>query len=346
MNRLLRPLCARRDSSERGQILLMTAGGIVAMLLVSGLVIDTGIGFRERRDAQNLSDLAAMAGTKVVADFYIDDPTVDSADVWNAIDSSLELNGCAGVDDCTWTAEYVQPIPNTTDEADLGPVTDSGPIPTGAQGTRVTTSKSSETFFMRLVGIDTVDVSAPGTALTSQLLDGSPEGVLLPMAIYDADYEPGTLYSLQDGMIGPGNFGWLSWDGSQSMADLSTWVCTPSNPEIPSWPAQFDGQVGEKNGESISGMQDCMDDLIENGTTVLIPLWDQANGQGSNLEYNLVGLAAFRLTDYSEPLLNSISGEFIDFFNLSPVPGGYGAAPCNLADPTCNAKTNFIGLTR
>jgi hypothetical protein len=138
----------------------------------------------------------------------------------------------------------------------------------------------------------------------------------------------------------------LSWDGSQAMTDLAEWVCVSSNPEIPEWPAQFDGQVGAKTGESVAGMQDCMDDLIENGTTVLIPLWDQANGQGSNLEYNLVGLAAFRLTDYTEPLINSISGEFIGFFNLSPVPGGYGAAPCNLADPTCNAKTNFIGLTR
>jgi Flp pilus assembly protein TadG len=346
MYRLIRRLRARRDSSERGQILLMTAGGIVAMLLISGLVIDTGIGFRERRDAQNLSDLAAMAGTKVVADFYIDDPTLTSSEVWNAIDDSLELNGCAGVGDCTWTAEYVKPIPDTTDEADLGPVTDSGPIPTGAQGTRVTTNKSSETFFMRLVGIDTVDVSAPGTALTSQLLDGAPEGVLLPMAIYDADYEPGTLYTLQDGMIGPGNFGWLSWDGSQAMSDLADWVCVPSNPEIPSWPTYFDGQVGAKTGQAPANMRDCLDDYIENGTTVLIPLWDQANGQGSNLEYNLVGLAAFRLTGYDQPVIKSVTGEFIDFFNLSPVPGGYGAAPCNLADPTCNAKTNFIGLTR
>jgi Flp pilus assembly protein TadG len=326
MNRLLRPLIARRESSERGQILLMTAGGIVAMLLISGLVIDTGIGFRERRDAQNLSDLAAMAGTKVVADFYIDDPTVDSADVWNAIDSSLDLNGCSGVGDCTWSAVYVKPIPNTTDEAELGPVSDAGPIPTGAQGTRVTTNKSSKTFFMRLVGIDTVDVSAPGTALTSQLLDGAPEGVLLPMAIYDADYEPGTLYTLQDGMIGPGNFGWLSWDGSQA--------------------TYFDGQVGAKTGQAPADMRDCLDDYVENGTTILIPMWDQANGQGSNLEYNLVGLAAFRLTAYGEPVIKSVTGEFIDFFNLSPVPGGYGAAPCNLADPTCNAKTNFIGLTR
>ena len=346
MNRLIRRLFSRSATSERGQILLMTAGGIVVMLLISGLVIDTGIGFRERRDAQNLSDLAAMSGTKAVANFYIDDPTVTSDDVWTAIDQSLRLNGCATTSDCTWTAQYVKPIPNTTNEADLGPVTDAGPIPTGAQGIRVTTNKSSDTFFMRLVGINTIDVSAPGTALTSQLLDGSPAGVLLPMAIYDADYEPGTLYTLQDGMIGPGNFGWLSWNGSQAMNDLATWVCTPSNPEIPSWPAHFDGQVGEKNGQSTAGMRDCMDDLIENATTVLIPMWDQANGQGSNLEYNLVGLAAFRLTAYSEPLLNSISGEFIDFFNLSPVTGGYGAAPCNLADPTCNAKTNFIGLTR
>jgi hypothetical protein len=169
---------------------------------------------------------------------------------------------------------------------------------------------------------------------------------LLPLGVYDADYEPGTIYQLTEGMVGPGNFGWISWDGSQALNDLSTWLCTPSNPPIPEWPIQFDGQAGAKNGQGADSGRSCLDDYIENGTTVLIPLWDQANGQGSNLAYNLVGLAAFRLVDYDHPAIKTITGEFVGFFNLSPVPGGYGAPPCNLADPTCNAKTNFIGLSR
>jgi hypothetical protein len=316
------------------------------MLLIAGLVIDTGVGFREWRDAQNDADLAAMAGTKVIATYYIDNPALSGSDVWNAVEASLDANGCRTEGGCTWSGVYVQPVPNTTSEADLGPIEAGGGIPTGAQGIRITADRSARTFFMRVVGIDTIEVDARATALTSQLLDGAPSGVLLPIGIFDADYESGTLYTLQDGMVGPGNFGWLSWDGSQAMNDLATWVCTPSNPPIPSWPAQFEGQTGAKSGQAVDGMRTCMDDLIADGTTVLIPMWDQANGQGANLKYNLVGLAAFRLTSYSQPLIKSISGEFIGFFNLSPVPGGYGAAPCNLADPTCTTKTNFIGLTR
>ena len=101
-------LVNRRD--ERGQILLIVAAGILLFVSLVGLVIDTGVGFRERRNLQNVSDLSAMAGTKVIADHYLDGGRT-GAQVYAAIQASLAANECVPADGCDWTAEYVRPTP-------------------------------------------------------------------------------------------------------------------------------------------------------------------------------------------------------------------------------------------
>ncbi len=47
---------------ERGQILVIFALALVAMLAMVGLVLDGGSAFAQRRDQQNAADLAALAG--------------------------------------------------------------------------------------------------------------------------------------------------------------------------------------------------------------------------------------------------------------------------------------------
>ena len=56
-------------SGERGQILVLFAGGLVALLLVAALAFDVGMMLVERRDEQNAADAAALAGARhVLAD--------------------------------------------------------------------------------------------------------------------------------------------------------------------------------------------------------------------------------------------------------------------------------------
>jgi Flp pilus assembly protein TadG len=334
-------------SADRGQILIITAGGLIIFLLVAGLMIDGGIAFRERRMAQNASDLASMAGTKVVATHYINGG-VDGGDVYEAVVASLEANGCSEASNCAWEAIYVAPLANSTNEVDLTPVVDSGAIPEGAQGVRVSTSREPSTFFMKLVGIHTVTVRGTGTAMTSSYLDGSPANILLPVGIYSGEdgvkYESGTVYQFTEGKNGPGNFGWLTWSGSQAATTLGNSVCVPDNPEM-TFSVWMDGHTGATNSEKVRA---CLDEYIANGTEVLIPLWYQTNQKGgSNLQYEIVGLAAFKLTSYENPGIKTIQGEFVEMYNLPSVPGGYGAPPCNpITDPDCGNRTNFIGLTR
>lgn len=54
-----------RDS-ERGQILVLFAGGVVALLIIAALVFDVGVMLLERRDEQNAADAAALAGARHV----------------------------------------------------------------------------------------------------------------------------------------------------------------------------------------------------------------------------------------------------------------------------------------
>jgi len=330
-----------RDS-EDGQILALVAAGLVVFMLMVGLVIDAGIGFRAKRDAQNVSDLGSMAGTKVIADHYLDGGRT-GAQVYAAIDGSIAANGCAAASGCVWTASYVAPNAGTAEPSDeivLAPLANGGAIPTGAQGVTVTTSTTPDTFFVRVAGINELNVNAPATAMTSQFLEGAPAGTLLPIGAFDADYEPGTIYELTEGEEGPGNFGWLTWNGANDSNTLGYSLCNPDNPAM-AFPVWIEGAPGNMNAQEV---RTCLDAWL--GETVLIPIWAQTNNAGgSNLTYEVVTLAAFTLVSYDQHA-SAITGEFVEFYALPSVPAGYGAPPCKPTDPACNSRTNFIGLTR
>jgi Putative Flp pilus-assembly TadE/G-like len=52
--------------NDRGQILVLFAGGLVALLLIAALAFDVGMMLVERRDEQDAADAAALAGARYV----------------------------------------------------------------------------------------------------------------------------------------------------------------------------------------------------------------------------------------------------------------------------------------
>jgi hypothetical protein len=56
----------RGRGRERGQILVLFAGGIVALLIIAALAFDVGMMLVERRAEQNAADAAALAGARYV----------------------------------------------------------------------------------------------------------------------------------------------------------------------------------------------------------------------------------------------------------------------------------------
>lgn len=346
-----------REGRE-GQILVLFAGSLLILIVLVGLVIDGGNAFLNRRDAQNTADLAALSGTKVVADLYVKGSSPVS--VYEAVDKSARDNGCAGeaaVTPCTWTAEYVN-LAGTS----LGSVTAGSSMPADTLGVRVNVSRQPRTFFLGLppMSLTSWDVSTTATAMTFESNGLLPQGALLPIGwrAPDSYLNPpdGTyisqVYRLTDGVLdAPGNFGWLSWDGSGDTPTLAGWVCSPSNPEI-TLPDYVEGNTGASNSSSI---RDCLQTYIDRKIPVLIPIIGDANppeacpygpvhGQGSSAEYCIIGIASLTLTSISTDsnvAVKNIDGFVTRTFAIQPgvVEANAGAGP-----PSLYAQFYYLGL--
>src|SRR5437867_3347317 len=57
-------------AKQRGQVAIIIALSMVALIAVLGLAIDGGSIYAQRRTAQNSSDAAALAGTRVMLDGF------------------------------------------------------------------------------------------------------------------------------------------------------------------------------------------------------------------------------------------------------------------------------------
>ena len=75
-------------SDQRGQILVLFAGGLLLLLLVAALAFDVGMMLVERRDEQNAADAAALAGARYVL-----------TDTARAVDAARDLARMNGYDD-------------------------------------------------------------------------------------------------------------------------------------------------------------------------------------------------------------------------------------------------------
>ena len=174
--------------SPRGQMIIIVALALTALVAMTGLVIDGGMAWSNRRQVQNAADAAAMAGARVLG---IDlkwravnganpsPPPAPFADadaaVCDAINNALSYNenrqqAIAAIDcytgsDDAWYTDF--------DRVDLGRVGQG--IPPGAQGVKVTPTGQSDTFLMGVIGISTINVGSrcrghhrPGRATARQ----------------------------------------------------------------------------------------------------------------------------------------------------------------------------------
>ena len=344
---------------QRGQILAIFAGGLIALILVVGLVIDGGNVFLTRRDSQNSADLGAMAGTKRLADYYVKAQAfTGSNNVYTAVATRMGENNCATGSVCTWTARYVGPRTGSTFQ-DLGPVTPSDTAPPGAisgqkaLGVKVDVTKTPQTYLLGVVGQTTWTVQTVATAITGRP-NGAPGGQLLPIALVQpASMVEGTIYALTSGSNGPGNFGWISWTGSNSAGALATSICTPNNPGFV-LPHEFPGDPGKSNSSSVRA---CLDQWINNKQIVLIPIVEatgddpgdtnncDTGGNGNNFTYCITAIAAFVITSHAQPAVDQINGRFVGTIPYS-VNGNANVPGAVTAPPTLNSTFYYLGLAQ
>jgi len=122
-----------RHTQEKGQTLVIVALTITVLMLMAGLALDVGMAYNDRRDMQNAADAAALAGAQRLCDNF------SESDARAAATSVGLLNGATTL------------TPTTT-------------LSESARRVHAVASTDAETFFFRLVGINSVPVSAEATA--------------------------------------------------------------------------------------------------------------------------------------------------------------------------------------
>ena len=123
----------RNIGDESGQVLVIVALGIIGLLAVVGLAIDGGHVYQERRAMQNAADAAALAGARALC---------------------LELGQAAA------TAEADKYLTANGGHAALSDIV----VDPGAYLVTVTSVTEATTFFVIVIGIESVTVSAVAEA--------------------------------------------------------------------------------------------------------------------------------------------------------------------------------------
>ncbi len=330
------PIPARR---ARGQMIVLFALALIALVLVIGLVVDGGFAFAQRRTAQNAADFAATAGARVVALARLGD-TVNGADgnVQGAITAVLASNHAQPITfDAATGPRYVDR--SGTRLTYVGDPGLAGKVPVTAQGVSLVAQTSWRPFFLGLIGVNNWIASANAVAISPSTGGGGgvvPIGVSLA-SVKGAGAFPtcpagqtaescGTQHLTPGALNLPGGFGWLkfgcsgpdanndpfglgqgsSGGCSNSKPFLDTeWGTPPAPPNTYGCCTSVSASAAAGNGNDIGSLPGNkasvndgtpgVDYVETNNLWVWVPIWDTANGNGSNGYYHIVGYSAFEI---------------------------------------------------
>lgn len=255
---------AARD--EQGAVAVIVALMMVVLLGFAAITIDIGRLYAEKAELQNGADAAALAIAQDCA----------AGNCGNISASAASLAG-SNTKDGYATAKPV--VADGTVTVETGTLNKDG-------------STTLDFFFAPVLGISDGGASARAAAGWGSPASGP---AVLPMAFSKCQFDPalsGTVRLIEHdagpsctGKAGntiPGGFGWLETGGKCSV-DVST-----ANP-------QTDGDNGNSYPLS-SSCKTAMQSL--KNKTILIPVFDEAGGNGSHGWYKIHGFAAFKITGW------------------------------------------------
>ncbi|MGH3116312.1 MAG: pilus assembly protein TadG-related protein [Gaiellales bacterium] len=314
----------KRLAEERGATMVIVALSIVALFGLAGLVIDGGRAYSDRREVQNAADSAALAGaTKLSSIMHT--PAADESQILTAVTASITANGTNDGFDCN-----LVDASGTTISA--CPTSDLVSLPAGTAGVTVTARDEQATTFMRVLGKDSFDASAPATAQVQALRGGTAPFMIcgLPAAqggqdpqlllpsgsdwvINSSAVYPGntTEYKIHD-QNGPGSCGGGS-NGFKGLADSSKTY------SLPGW---WDNDTGTRAGpvRQFLASSNACDSNLTVGCQLVVPICMTSNGgTGTNLKMWCVGMGTFRITHSTN---NDHWGYFIGASIVSSGQGG------------------------
>ncbi len=280
-----------------GQVLVIAAVGMLAMIAMVALIIDGGHAWTQQRDSQNGSDATSEAGAVVLVGSLSAGTAPLDADVLAQVTAAVLANGvqleAAYYTDIAGT--LLRPDGSSTaNESDAARVGD-GLVPpcsscaaNHAAGVRAVTSKSFATFFAQIIGFPTMRTQTTATAVSGyvtnpcQNVEGCPlVPVTVPVTVVTCDgsnkadlsstrYIKYVHYVIPLCQQSPGNVGWIDWVPPYGgTSELTAEIANPQGRyvTIPEWYG-----VAETGNVNAAQVEDALNQYA--GQPILIPMFD------------------------------------------------------------------------
>jgi Flp pilus assembly protein TadG len=272
-------MTCRSGRDERGAVAVMVAIMLVLLMSMAAFALDTGNGWRTRRELITATDAAALAAAETYAQ---------------------NGNGCGGVPSTFVSANVSAASVTGCSFSNLG---------SGAGAVTVQAETPLHYTFAGVMGIGDRDVHSSTTAAY-----GQPTGVtgLRPLGLCNASagYEQWlasgmtlpftvTINYGKDapsdcGANVPGNWGVQDFDGgANSNNDTKDWI-EDGYPGTVTAPSVVPGDTGAFS----NSLSSALDTLVSSGTVFQLPVFDSATGNGSNAQFHIIGFVSVVLLDY------------------------------------------------
>jgi hypothetical protein len=295
-----------RKDDEQGAIAIIVALVSIVLFGAAALVVDIGSLHLERRELQNGADASALALAQACAGKESACTSQSAAATYgqqsftnpNARDGSADLvcvmDGKAAVPTGQWADAHTMSCPwlssnslrtfvrsrNGDDAAVrhiLAPLlTDDGANDSTSVGA---TARAAW-------GAPKSATTIPLTVCQKAFNAATTDGTVLP--------SPRTLITLQESgdspLFCPGHSGGFAW--LDTVSDCYVWTNADGVPDGGDTGNSFGGSG---NGCTNSVLNGILRSAVDKQTTLLMPIFDVADGVGSNATYNVVGYGAFRL---------------------------------------------------
>jgi len=313
-------LVRRSKRRGEGQILVLFALGLIALLAGVALVIEGGNAYQNQRSVQNGADAASEAGAAMIARALAGIPHTD-AEVAGAVASSAFFNNIT-ISSAYYTDWQGNPVDSTgaivaPNLAVVVGASPNGAIPPNGQGVHATGTRTFGTTFGRVIGFNNFTATGDAIAVTGKTNGGQFLPVVFPVNITDCSqngnlgtqkdqwdvsqpdtHDPpghpvGTEYIVPLCKTGGGSFMVLDLDGVKN--NCTDEVLHPRSIQWDSFPVDVDSDNGNNCAHQ---MEDAVNSL--HGKTVLVPICDdnQCNTSGgSHATYHISGVVAFYI-DY------------------------------------------------
>lgn len=117
----------------------------------------------------------------------------------------------------------------------------------------------------------------------------------------------------------PGNFGWLTWTGDNGITSLSTSLTPPGDSHIYINPLHS-GDHTVSIGDWVQGRPGVTNSILVRNSldalkvvNIMVPVWDEVEGNGDNLQYHVSDFALVRLIEYKLPGEDRITVRFLGY---------------------------------